>query len=305
MSCLLCYTRERVKREEKEILQHQTASLYKHFVGHPRSIPHAPMYHPNIQLWSYTSPPPRLISTQPCHIVPHCNTSNHFLIVTNYTATPSQHPHAIALVSQRLRRSVTLIPSIRLIPLLSTHQSITCNLSRDSWFLNIDSRATRNIKVRPVRHCMHWCELVYRVRLTRLTITNPISERCKAFRFCQPYCAPHNQLPLRWHLLSGGGSGMVTGISAHKCGLYIEFGCMSMHSAWILKVAWPKIIHSPLMLRWCSIVAQVSDRVAMLSQEFWSRKAASCSIMGQCRRTALALSNMQSKNRWRTIYAHI
>jgi len=38
--CSLCYTRERVKREEQETLQHQTTSLYIHFVCHPRIIPH-------------------------------------------------------------------------------------------------------------------------------------------------------------------------------------------------------------------------------------------------------------------------
>jgi len=34
-SCLLCYTRERVNREEKETLQHKTTSLGIHFVCHP------------------------------------------------------------------------------------------------------------------------------------------------------------------------------------------------------------------------------------------------------------------------------
>jgi len=54
-SYLLCYTREWVKREEKEILQHQTTSLYIHLICHPWIISDAPMYHPNILPWSYTS----------------------------------------------------------------------------------------------------------------------------------------------------------------------------------------------------------------------------------------------------------
>jgi hypothetical protein len=45
---LLCYTRQRVKREEKEILQRPQHSLYIQFVCHPRTIPYAPMYHPNL-----------------------------------------------------------------------------------------------------------------------------------------------------------------------------------------------------------------------------------------------------------------
>jgi len=34
--------------EEMEILQHYQRSLYIQFVCHPRTIPHAPMYHPNL-----------------------------------------------------------------------------------------------------------------------------------------------------------------------------------------------------------------------------------------------------------------
>jgi len=47
-SYLLCYTRERVRGDEKEILQHLTTSLYIHFVCHAQTIPYAPMYHLNI-----------------------------------------------------------------------------------------------------------------------------------------------------------------------------------------------------------------------------------------------------------------
>jgi len=93
-SYMLCYTRERVKREEKEILQHQTTSRYIHFIRHPRIIPHAPMYHPNIQPWSYT-PPAQLLSTQPRHNIRCRNTSNHFLIITNNTATISCHSFTV------------------------------------------------------------------------------------------------------------------------------------------------------------------------------------------------------------------
>jgi hypothetical protein len=44
---IACYTRERVKREEKEILQRQTASLYIQFVRYLRIILRASMYQPN------------------------------------------------------------------------------------------------------------------------------------------------------------------------------------------------------------------------------------------------------------------
>jgi len=53
---LLCYTRERVKREEREILQSTTTSLYIQLMNRHRTIPHVSMYHPDIQPWSYTTP---------------------------------------------------------------------------------------------------------------------------------------------------------------------------------------------------------------------------------------------------------
>jgi len=93
-SCLLCFTRDRVKREEKEILQQQTTSLYIHIICHPRFILRAPMYHPNIQPWSYM-PPTQLLSIQPRHIIQRSNTSTYFLVETNYTATFLPHPRAI------------------------------------------------------------------------------------------------------------------------------------------------------------------------------------------------------------------
>jgi len=99
------------------------------------------------------------------------------------------------------------------------------------------------------------CEVVYRVILTRLTFKNSIYEWRKVFHWCEAYWAPQKLLPLRWHLFVGGGSRIVTGIFAHKGGLYVEYGCMSMHSPWILQVAWPKIIDAPLTHHWRTIDA--------------------------------------------------
>jgi rRNA maturation protein Rpf1 len=45
-----CYTRERIKNEEKEILQRHTTSLYIKFVRHFRTVFHASMY----RLHNYT-----------------------------------------------------------------------------------------------------------------------------------------------------------------------------------------------------------------------------------------------------------
>jgi len=65
---LLCYTREWVKREQKEILQSTTTYLYIQCIYHHRTIPHASMYHLNIHPWSYTLPTPFLINkTMPHH----------------------------------------------------------------------------------------------------------------------------------------------------------------------------------------------------------------------------------------------
>jgi len=133
-SYLLCYTRERGKREEKEVLQHQTTSLCIHFVCHPRTIPHAPMYHPNIQRWSYT-PSTQLLSIHPRHIIQRRNTSDHFLIITNYTTTFPQHPHAVPVSF-----NISAYPSHEI---LCTLQPITRNRDRDSIPL-LGSRSSEN-----------------------------------------------------------------------------------------------------------------------------------------------------------------
>jgi len=53
-SCLLlCYTRECVKREEKDILQHQTTSVCMPFCCHPWTISDVLMYRPNLHHSSY------------------------------------------------------------------------------------------------------------------------------------------------------------------------------------------------------------------------------------------------------------
>ena len=41
-------------------------------------------------------------------------------------------------------------------------------------FLNIDSRATPKTKVRPVRHCMHGCEVGYKDVFKGLAVKNSI-----------------------------------------------------------------------------------------------------------------------------------
>ena len=84
-SYLLCYTRERVDKVGKEILQHQTTSLYIHFICRHQIIPHAPMYSPNIFPSSYT-PLTQLLIKPPPRIIRHRNTSGHFLIIPNHTA---------------------------------------------------------------------------------------------------------------------------------------------------------------------------------------------------------------------------
>jgi len=50
-----------------------------------------------------------------------------------------------------------------------------------------------------------------------------------------------------------------------------------------------------LMLRWCSIDAQIQDTVGMLSQPFLPTKAADSSIMGKCCQTAIAFAMMQGQ----------
>jgi len=123
-SCWLCNTRERLKREEKEIFQHVTTSLYIHFIWHPQTIPHAPMYHLNISSWCYWPQTQLLINTT----TPHCPMSQHLTplpyhnkLYRDHLTTPSRHSH----ISQHLRLSVTLIPCIHQILFRSTLQSIT------------------------------------------------------------------------------------------------------------------------------------------------------------------------------------
>ena len=130
-SYLLCYTRERVQRKEKEILQHPTTPLYIHFVCHPRIIPHAPMNHPNIFPWSYTLPTQHLITTT----TPHRPMSQHLKPLPyhkrsfcHHLTTFSHHSH----VYQHPHFSITLIPSIHPILYLSILQSITRYPSLDS-----------------------------------------------------------------------------------------------------------------------------------------------------------------------------
>jgi len=141
-SCLLCYRREWVKSEEKEILQLWTTSLNIHFICHPRIISHAPMYHLNILPWSYTPPSQLLINnTTPYHPMsrylrpcPH-----HHKSYRHHLTTSSCHLH----IYQRLHSSVTQIPSIHTIQFLSTPQSITHNPNHDSIPLLV-SRFSKN-----------------------------------------------------------------------------------------------------------------------------------------------------------------
>jgi len=87
---LLCYTRERVKTEDNEIQQHQTISLYIHFICHLWILPHALINHPNLSFWSYT-PLTHLISVQPRHIARCRNTSNHFLLTVHFPSPLRLH----------------------------------------------------------------------------------------------------------------------------------------------------------------------------------------------------------------------
>ena len=91
---LLCYTRERVKIEEKETLPHQATSHYIQFVCLSWMILQASMYHPNPSPWSYT-PPHYSLYKKPCLIIRCRNTSEHFLITTYHTATTSPHFHTL------------------------------------------------------------------------------------------------------------------------------------------------------------------------------------------------------------------
>jgi hypothetical protein len=74
-----CYTRERVKKEEKEILQHQTSFLYTQVVPYPRIILHASMYQPNnCSMILHTGK--LFLSGQPRHNIRRRSTSFYILI---------------------------------------------------------------------------------------------------------------------------------------------------------------------------------------------------------------------------------
>jgi len=55
-------------------------------------------------------------------------------------------------------------------------------------------------------------------------------------------------LTLRWCLFLGGSSDVVTSIFAYKGGQYCDYGCMLLHSPWIIQDARWKIVDAPLTL---------------------------------------------------------
>jgi len=55
-------------------------------------------------------------------------------------------------------------------------------------------------------------------------------------------------LTLCWRSFLRGGSHIVTSVSAHTGGRYIDYGLVSMHSALSVPDARPKIIDAPLTL---------------------------------------------------------
>jgi len=60
-------------------------------------------------------------------------------------------------------------------------------------------------------------------------------------------------LKLCWHSFLDGGSDIITSISAHNGGQYIEYGLTPIHSVLSVPDATPKIIDAPLTLivrRW-------------------------------------------------------
>jgi hypothetical protein len=118
-SYLLWYTREQLLSEEKNIFQLQTTSVNKKFIYHPQIIAHAPMYHLDLSRWAYSSPS-WLSSIRPRHIVQHCNTFSHFLIIINYTATISIHSHTFSIS-----------PNISVIQ----WHHILCHFPHSHWFV--------------------------------------------------------------------------------------------------------------------------------------------------------------------------
>ena len=123
---IACYTRERVKREEKEILQHQTASLCIQLVRYPRIIPHVSIYQPNnalmiLHTWKLFLP------VQLRHNIRRRNTSSYVLI-------PSLSSYIIPTPSPIV--SVPLEPS----SLLSFKEWPSF-----PWFLHTSSRTLTNV----------------------------------------------------------------------------------------------------------------------------------------------------------------
>jgi len=56
----------------------------------------------------------------------------------------------------------------------STWETVKSYLKVNSWFFNIDIRAMTKKTVRPARHCMYICEVVYIDMLKWLTVKNSI-----------------------------------------------------------------------------------------------------------------------------------
>jgi len=119
MSYWLCYTREWVKREEKEIFQHLTTSHGIYLICHPRTIPYAPMYHLNVSSWSYTPPTQCLMNTTTPHrlTLQYHRPLPHLTKVDRHNLTKSSRHSCI---DQHLWLTVTLISSTHSILLLST-----------------------------------------------------------------------------------------------------------------------------------------------------------------------------------------
>ena len=148
-SSLHDYMSEWVKRKENEILQHQTSSLYIHFIYHPWIIPHVPIYHTNILHGSYTRPTQLLIN----NTTPYHPTSQHLKTFPyqnisycrHNTTSPAPHPH--------LSQSLPFCNIDFLILFSSISQSITHNLTSDriprlSW------RSLKNIFQRSGLHAI-------------------------------------------------------------------------------------------------------------------------------------------------------
>lgn len=60
----------------------------------------------------------------------------------------------------------------------------------DSCFLNIDSKAISEKQARPIHQYRHICNIVYKLRLRRLTVNNSIRKQCSAVPCYVAYYAP-------------------------------------------------------------------------------------------------------------------